>query len=225
MFRPGKDKGIATPVPLGLATLATTTFLLGIAMIFQAPATWTPYFTQALLFGGFVELLAGMWAFSYGDPLASTAFAFLGGFNMWWGLAHMNFLGITAAAGANWLGMGMVFAVSGFVVFYLWIASFYESAAFNLTLLFLWICYGLVAISLFTALEPLEALGGIAAIISALIAAYGSFAEIYNATGLHEVVPLGEPREVRQRAEQEEEERLRRLHMDHLHQGDAGMHA
>jgi hypothetical protein len=42
MLRPGKDKGLATPVPLGLAVLATTIFLIGVAAIFQSPANWGP---------------------------------------------------------------------------------------------------------------------------------------------------------------------------------------
>ena len=63
MLRPGRDKGLATPIPLGLAALATTTFLLGAALIFQPATVWGPYILQALLFGGLVELLAGMWSF------------------------------------------------------------------------------------------------------------------------------------------------------------------
>lgn len=38
MLRPGKDKGLATPLPLGLAALGTTTFLMGVAAIFQSSA-------------------------------------------------------------------------------------------------------------------------------------------------------------------------------------------
>ncbi len=215
MYRPGKDKGIATPMPLGLAALASTTFLIGIAVLFQAPAAWTPYVLQALLFGGLAELLAGMWAFAYGDAIAATAFSFLAGFNIWWGLAHLSFFGIHAAMAVN--SMGLVFLVSGFVVLYLWIASFYESAAFNLVLLFLWISYGLIGIGLLAGVEGIAAIGGISAIVSALIGAYGSFAEVYNATALVEdAVPLGEPAAVRERSRHEEEERLRRLHpMEH----------
>ena len=60
--------------------------------------------------------------------------------------------------------------------------------------------------------KTLTVLGGISAIISGIIAAYTSFAGIYNASSLKEVVPLGEFAEVRQKAEQYEMERLRRLH-------------
>jgi len=75
---------------------------------------------------------------------------------------------------------------------YLWIASFYEFVAFNLAPLFLWIALGLRGIAIFTGVDVLTILAGIGAIISGLIAAYASFAAIYNATSLHEDMPWGE---------------------------------
>jgi uncharacterized protein len=225
MLRPGKDKGLANPIPLGLASLATTAFLMGVAVIAQPPTSWPPYLMQALLFGGLVELLAGMWAFAYGDALAATAFSFLGAFFGWWGLSHMAFAGGHAAAAASMNSMATVFIVTGVVTLYLWVASFYEFAAFNLVLLFLWIAFGLTGIAMFTGIETLMVLGGIAALISGVIAAYSSFAGIYNAASLQEVVPLGESTAVRNRVEQDEMERIRRVHYaDHV-DDKAGVHA
>jgi succinate-acetate transporter protein len=195
MLRPGMDKGLATPLPLGLASLATTTFLLGVGVVFHPLTSWPPYLMQALMFGGLVELLAGMWAFVYGDALAATTFSFLGAFFGWWALVHFAFLGVTIN------NMAAVFIVTGVVTLYLWIASFYEFAAFNLVLLFLWVAFGLVGMAMFTGIETLAHLGGIAAIISALISAYTSFAEIYNATNLQDVLPVGEFKLARQRVE------------------------
>jgi uncharacterized protein len=212
MLRPGQDKGLATPIPLGLAALATTTFVMGIAVIFQEPAAWAPYLTQALMFGGLAELLAGMWAFGYGDALAATAFTFLGAFFGWWGLSHMTLLGVQAVSAVTVNSVATVFIVTGVVTLYLWIASFYESAAFNLALLFLWVSFGLMGIAGYSGVTVLALLGGISSLIAGVIAAYGSFAAIYNATSLQEVVPLGEPRGTRERAEQDEIERIRRIH-------------
>ena len=212
MLRPGKDKGLASPIPLGLAALATTTFLMGVTFIFQPLSSWSPYLLQALMFGGLAELLAGMWAFAYGDALAATAFSFLGAFFGWWGLAHMTLLGQTAATAATMNGVALVFIVTGVVTLYLWIASFYEFVAFNLALLFLWIAFGLRGIAMFTGIETLTIIAGIAAIISGVIAAYASFAGIYNATSLQEDMPLGESAVVRHRVEQDEMERIRRIH-------------
>ena len=222
MLRPGNDKGLATPIPLGLAALATTTFLMGVATIFQPQASWPPYFTQALMFGGLIELLAGMWAFAYGDALAATTFSFLGAFFGWWGLAYTA-LPAHAAAAASLNSVATVFIVTGVVTLYLWIASFYEFVSFNLVLLFLWIALGLMGIAMYTGVETITIVGGIAAIISGVIAAYTSFAGIYNATSLQEVVPLGEFSDVRQRAERDEMERIRRIHPERIDR--AGVHA
>jgi len=212
MLRPGKDKGLATPIPLGLAALATTTFLIGVAVLLQTPAHWGPYLIQALLFGGLVELLAGMWAFAYGDALAATTFSFLGAFFAWWGLTQMTLLGVHAAVAATVASMATIFIVTAVVVLYLWIASFYESAAFNLVLLFLWIALGLVGIGMFSGIASLTMLGGISALISGVIGGYASFAEAYNATALLEVISVGEPRAMRERSRLDEAERISRLH-------------
>ncbi len=212
MLRPGRDKGLATPMPLGLAGLATSSFLLGFALFSQAPAAMGPYITQALMFGGLVEILAGMWAFAYGDPLAATSFTFLGGFFGWWALSHVTVLGVHAATAMAVNSMALTFIVCGVVTLYLWIASFYEFAAFNLVLLFLWICFGLTGIGMFAGSGALLVLAGISALISGLIGGYASFAEVYNATSLQDVVPVGESKVARERIEQDENLRIRRLH-------------
>jgi len=154
-----------------------------------------------------------MWAFAYGDPLAATVFSFVGAFYGWWG---MNGLMLHGAA-LDPASLALVFIVCGVVVLYLWVASFHETAVFNLTLLFLWIGDILMGVALASDVRTIAIIGGVSAIISGVIAAYGSFAELYNAASLEEVVPLGEPRIMRERSEHEEEERLRRLHpvVDH----------
>lgn len=219
MLRPGKDKGIATPIPLGLAAIGVTTFLMAFAVLFQNPAVWLPYFTQALLFGGIVALLAGMWAFAYGDPLGATTFSFIGAFFGWLGLTNLGIGPLHAAtvAGAFSTSTGMVMVICGCVLLYLWVASFHESAAFNGTLLFLAATLELFAINLFTGAAVIAILGGIAAFISSAFALYGSFGEVYNATALQEVVPIGEPSSARERSLHDEQDRIRRLHaMDHV---------
>jgi succinate-acetate transporter protein len=105
------------------------------------------------------------------------------------------------------------------LVLLMWVASFYESAAFNLVLLFLWISMGLIGIGMFAGMESLIVLGGISALISGLIGAYASFAEVYNATSMTEAIATGEPRAMRERSEHEEVERIHRLHpSDGMHQ-------
>ena len=215
MLRPGKDKGLATPLPLGLAALGATTFLMGIGTIFQTPAALSPYATQALLFGGMAELLAGMWAFAYGDPLAATTFTFMGAFFGWWGFTQMHLLTLIGHPGAAMTignSAAMVFLVTGVLVVCFWIASFYEFATFNLVLLFLAVDLILTAVAIFAEVDVVRILAGISGLISGVIAAYAAFAEIYNSTSLEEVVPVGESKEVRARVEHDEMERIRRLY-------------
>jgi uncharacterized protein len=219
VFRPGKDKGIATPIPLGLAALGVTTFLMGVSLIAQPASAWGPYFTNGLMLGGLAEFIAGMWAFAYGDPLAATVFSFVGAFYAWWGASGLFLHG----AAMNPSSTALVMIVCAFVLLYMWVGSFYETAVFNLVLLFLWIAYALMGISRAANSEAVAVIGGISAIISGLVAAYGSFAELYNAAILQEVVPLGESKLIRERSVHDEQERLGRIHPTGNHHQE--MHA
>jgi uncharacterized protein len=176
----------ASIIPFGLMVLSIATFLMGFAAIFQSRAAWAPYFTMALLFGGVGELLAGMWAFAYREPIVATVFSFLGLFYAWFGVTNLIFLGGTAEkmAAVSAVSMGMVFLIGGLITLYLWIATFREPPGFNLTLLFLWIAFVLLAFSLFTGLTIVSIVGGIAAIISSVIAATASFTDLHRRAGL-----------------------------------------
>lgn len=72
------------------------------------------------------------------------------------------------------------------------LASFREAPGFNLTLLFLWMAFVLLAVSLFTGLAILSIVGGIAAIISSVIAATASFTDLHRRAGLGEVLIVDE---------------------------------
>ncbi len=74
---------IADPAPLGLAAFALTTFLLSAknAGWTKPPTRWLGY---AFAYGGFIQLLAGMWEFRNRNVFGATAFSSYGGF--WIGL-------------------------------------------------------------------------------------------------------------------------------------------
>src|ERR1051326_8967550 len=72
----------ADPAPLGLAAFALTTFLLsGHNASFIPDAIWIG---PALLYGGMIQLLAGMWEFRNRNVFGAAAFSTYGGF--WLGL-------------------------------------------------------------------------------------------------------------------------------------------
>jgi uncharacterized protein len=95
-------------------------------------------------------------------------------------------------AAVSAVSMGMVFLVSGLITLYLWVASFREPSGFNLTLLFLWIAFVLLACSLFTGLTIVSVVGGIAAIVSSVIAATVAFTDLHRRAGLGEVLRVDE---------------------------------
>jgi uncharacterized protein len=189
-----KAEHAASIIPFGLTALSIATFLMGFAAIFQSRTTWAPYFTVAFLFGGIGELLAGMWAFAYRETIVATVFSFLGMFYAWFGLTNLIFLGGTTEkmAEGSAVSMGMVFLVGGLITLYFWLATFREPPGINLTLLFLWVAFILLAISFFTELAIVSIVGGIAAIISSVIAAIASFTDLHRRAGLGEVLVVDE---------------------------------
>lgn len=68
----------ADPAPLGLAAFALTTFLLsGHNANFMPDVIWLG---PALFYGGFAQLLAGMWEFKNRNVFGATAFSTYGAF-------------------------------------------------------------------------------------------------------------------------------------------------
>ena len=83
---PAPVSGIADPAPLGLAAFALTTFLLSAKNAgWMTHATGSAWLGFAFAYGGFAQLLAGMWEFRRGNTFGATAFGTYGAF--WIGLA------------------------------------------------------------------------------------------------------------------------------------------
>src|SRR3989442_15131940 len=93
--------GIADPAPLGLAAFALTTFLLS-----AKNAGWTrgtdAWLGYAFAYGGFCQLLAGMWEFRNRNVFGATAFSTYGGF--WIGLGLYSLLAEPRARGNAGVG-------------------------------------------------------------------------------------------------------------------------
>ena len=69
LYKP-PDTKIANPAPLGLSGFALTTFLLSCVNLgVRGLATPTIVIAPALAYGGFVQLLAGMWEIAVGESL------------------------------------------------------------------------------------------------------------------------------------------------------------
>lgn len=88
----------ADPAPLGLMGFGVTTLVLsignsGLASSSVSAASALPL---ALAFGGFAQLLAGMWAFRAGNTFAATAFTAYGAFWLSFYVLATGALGFTA---------------------------------------------------------------------------------------------------------------------------------
>lgn len=69
LYKP-PDTKIANPAPLGLSGFALTTFLLSCVNLgVRGLSTPTIVIAPALAYGGFVQLLAGMWEIAVGESL------------------------------------------------------------------------------------------------------------------------------------------------------------
>jgi succinate-acetate transporter protein len=188
---------IADPLPLGLAGFASATFT--ISAVF---AGWfrlsdvVVAIPVALVFGGIVQFLAGMWAFRRGSVLAATAFSTFGAFNAswaileWLGLAHL--LPNTAASDPS-LVAGVYILTFSLIALYLGIAALSEHRMVAAILLVLGLTYLADGTGTWIGGHNwVLAIGGYLGCLVALMAFYLSAAVVINSSAKREVVPTYE---------------------------------
>ncbi|MGH7085718.1 MAG: acetate uptake transporter [Acetobacteraceae bacterium] len=181
------ESKFGNPVPLGLFGFASTTWLLSMVNAGWASAEGLGLvFAMALVYGGTVQGLAGVFAFIRGNTFATVAFLSYGAF--WWTFAVflVFFKGKTPEPFIGWY-----LFVWGVFTFYMWIATFRHNMALQLVFLTLWITYLLLAIGAWFALSNISVIGGYVGLICALCAAYLSAAEAINGDYKREVLPIG----------------------------------
>lgn len=189
---------IADPAPLGLAAFALTTFLLSAANAhWMTSATGSAWLGYAFAYGGFCQLLAGMWEFRNKNVFGATAFSTYGGF--WIGLGLWALLvapKATPLAANHDLG---------------WILLAF--AVFNMYMLIMSTQVNLAVFGVFLTLELTEIVGawgnfaagsavnptglikvaGYLGIVTALVAWYTSAAGVANGIGGRIRLPVGRP--------------------------------
>jgi uncharacterized protein len=182
----------ADPVPLGLSGFAITTAALSWILLGILPKADLPVVIPlAIFFGGFAQLLAGMWAFAERNTFAAAAFSGYGAFWLSFWLLNAVFLKQIPAehqAGAQELYL----ILWGVFTFYLWIASFRVSAAVNIVLLLLIPAYVLIGIGTGANDTTIIHIGAGFGLACACAAAYTAFAHVVNRTfGKDELLPVG----------------------------------
>ena len=192
---PTTASGIADPAPLGLAGFATTTFLLSAANAgWMTAASTAAFLGYAFAYGGFIQLLAGMWEFRNRNVFGATAFSTYGGF--WIGLG----LWVLLVAGNPKLTPAQLSHDKGWIVLafaivntYLLILSTQTNMAVFLVFLTLEITEILLFIGGLSNSSGLVKGGGYLGVITAVVAWYTSAAGISNGMAGKLRFPVGTP--------------------------------
>ena len=183
---------IADPGPLGLAAFAMTTFVLSCVNAgLLKGGVESVVASLALFYGGGAQLLAGMWEFRRGNTFAATAFASYGAFWLsFWGLSHffVPTAGISAADVNHAVGVFLL----GWTIFtaYMFIASLRTTGAIAAVFGALALTFLFLTLGKYVDGSSLTKVGGWLGLLTAVLAWYGSFAEVTNATWRRTLLPV-----------------------------------
>jgi succinate-acetate transporter protein len=180
---------VADPAPLGLAAFAMTTLALSLGNANIWPAGISAALALALVYGGFAQLLAGMWEFARKNTFGALAFTSYGAFWIsFYVFGRFEAGGLTAVAANQASG---VFLLGWTIItFYLLIASLRVNLAVVGVFLALTITFVLLTIGNFDANHSLIKAGGWVGIVTAAIAFYASAAGVINETFKKVIVPV-----------------------------------
>ena len=185
---------IADPAPLGLAAFALTTFLLAAndAQWMKA-ATGTAFLGYAFAYGGFVQLLAGMWEFRNRNVFGATAFSTYGGF--WMGLGLWVLLVAPNAKSPAVAQHDVAWILLAFAIFntYMLLWSTQLNTAVFGVFLTLEATEIILFIGNFANNASVIKVGGYVGVLTALVAWYASAALVSRGMGGRLMLPVGPP--------------------------------
>jgi hypothetical protein len=189
----------ADPGALGLASFATTTFVLSIintGLVGGGVATASGVVAAlALAVGGIAQFTAGVWEFRTGNTFGATAFCSFGAFwiSFWW-LLHFGAAEIPKTE--LFSAVGLYLWAWGIFTAYMFIASLRTTGGVALVFLLLAITFIVLGIgnSALTGTASLTngtiKLGGWIGLATAVVAWYVSFAVVVNSTFGRTVAPV-----------------------------------
>jgi hypothetical protein len=183
---------IANPAPLGLAGFAMTTFVLSMVNAnLVSPGDTGVVLGLALAYGGFAQLLAGMWEFKTGNTFGAVAFTSYGAF--WiatWLLLTFNAGGLANADHA----ISLYFWAWAIFTAYMSVAALRVSGSVLLVFVLLTATFIFLAIGQnnlpLSGHDTMHTIGGFLGLATAAAAWYASFGAVVNSTFGKEVVPL-----------------------------------
>ncbi|GAC1492489.1 MAG: acetate uptake transporter [Solirubrobacteraceae bacterium] len=186
----------ADPGPLGLAAFALTTFVLSMYNAELVGKAGEPIVLGlALMYGGIVQVLAGMWEFRRGNTFGAVAFSSYGGFWLsFWAFVQFYAPEIKDANALS-KAVGLFLIGWGIFTLYMFAASFSRSGAIQLVFLLLTVTFFLLGIGNADMNKDLVKFGGYFGLATAAAAWYTSFAEVMFAAYGRWVLPVRPPRE------------------------------
>ena len=186
--------GIADPAPLGLAAFAATTFLLSAANAgWMTKATGDAWLGYAFAYGGFGQLLAGMWEFRNRNVFGATAFSTYGGF--WIGLGLWALLVAPKAPSPGAAAHDIAWILLVFAIFntYMLVLSTQVNMAVFAVFLTLELTEIILFIGNFAGSSGTVKFGGYVGLVTALVAFYASAAGVSNGLAGRVRFPVGRP--------------------------------
>jgi len=174
----------ADPGALGLGAFALTTFVLSLANANLIPGGGVAVLGLALFYGGIAQLLAGLWEFANKNTFGATAFCSYGAF--WLAAWFLLTSGNKVDAG----GLGLFFLAWAIFTLYMTFAAIKTNLVILLVFIALTLTLIFLAIGGFATNDTMNHIGGYLGIITAIIAWYGSFATVTNATWKRVVLPV-----------------------------------
>lgn len=164
------DTSIADPGPLGLSAFALTTFVLSCA---NAGLIAGPHIVLglALAYGGFVQILAGMWEFKRNNIFGATAFSSYGAFWISFALLVTQHVALIPEA-ARGSAIGTFLLAWGIFTTYMTIGAAKVSKPLLVVFVILTVTFYVLAAADFMGSASLHKLGGYLGIATAFAAWY-----------------------------------------------------
>jgi len=212
LYKPTTERKFANPAPLGLSAFALTTFVLSLINI-GVRGVSEPNIIVSLAFGygGFVQLLAGMWEMAVGNTFGATAlssyggfwisFAIIltpGGFDIGSGYDTKTAAGEPTGAGVNDFNNALGYFLAGWFIFttILLLCTLRSTVAFFLLFFTLDLAFLFLSLARFYADStgaidlPLNKAGGYFGLFAAFLAWYNALAGIADDSNSFFVIPV-----------------------------------
>jgi uncharacterized protein len=179
----------ADPGPLGLGAFAMTTFVLSMFNSNLVDEKGVPVVLGlALVYGGIVQLIAGIWEFRTGNTFGAVAFCSFGAF--WISFWALNVFYAKQIGGNAGHAVGVYLWAWAIFTTYMAVAALRTSGAILTVFVLLAATFILLAIGKDGGSATIAHWGGYVGLATAAAAWYASFAAVINSTFGRTVLPV-----------------------------------